>query len=534
MIDRYSRPKMKRLWTEEAKYESWARIEKAHLQTLVSLSLAPPSVVSSFDKSISTKTEKDFLEREKETAHDVIAFISEIGDGMKEHSSFLHQGLTSSDVLDTSLALRLRESLEIIVEELSEVRLALAEQSFTHTSTIMMGRSHGIHAEPLSFGQVLAGHFSEFQRAHLECLQAIKDISYGKLSGAVGQYSQLNPKFESLVLNSLNLKSEPVATQVIPRDRHLRAARALESVANAVERFAVNFRHWARTELGEVLEPFSSKQKGSSAMPHKKNPVLAENLTGLARTIRGYTQMLTQNTALWHERDISHSSAERIAFPDLFVTTDFMLGRLSSLVKNMQVNKEAMKTKLDLTGGLWASGSVLTHLVEKGMDRTKAYELVQAVALPISAKVSTGEVKPGAFKEALLSEKSIATAIKKEDFETIFEPKRFLTHVDTIYKNVFGTTKKEFDHHPSDSVQKRVPSLHHIYKVTVELLPDVLDVEAKAIAADMLKSNIPLLSVRQSKTFQVRLESHNESVDDYAREVLHNSVMEQYEVEVIQ
>ena len=261
MIDRYSRPAMKAIWTEDCKYQTWAQVERAHLSVLVEMNQAPLAVLAALDSACALKSDADFLAREQETGHDVIAFISELASAMGDHGRYLHRGLTSSDVLDSALSLRMKRSLDVLIESVAGVRNAFAAQSFAHAHTLCIGRTHGIHAEPLSFGQVLASHFSEFQRVHLGLIEARKNISTGKLSGAVGHYSQLGPDVERRVLNRLDLSPEEVATQVLPRDRILKVAHAVEAVANATDRFAVNLRHWARTELGEVLEPFSSKQK---------------------------------------------------------------------------------------------------------------------------------------------------------------------------------------------------------------------------------------------------------------------------------
>lgn len=536
MIERYSRPEMRDIWTDAAKYQSWAQVERAHLSTLVERRQAPPAVLTAFDAACKEKNEADFLAREQETGHDVIAFIAELASAMGDHGRHLHRGLTSSDVLDSSLSLRIKRSLNVLIESLAGVREAFVFQAFAHAQTLCIGRTHGIHAEPLSFGQVLSSHFAEFQRAHLGLIEAQKIISTGKLSGAVGHYSQLSPDFENSVLKQLDLNPEEVATQVLPRDRILKVAQAVEAVANATDRFAVNLRHWARTELGEVLEPFSSKQKGSSAMPHKKNPILAENLSGLARTVRGYSSMLTQNVALWHERDISHSSVERVALPDLFVTAHFMTDRLSTLVLNMQIRPDVMRANLNRTGGLWCSQTVLTHLVEAGMNRTEAYELVQKIALPIGSKSALGQVTEDEFCKALTQEKSVTQLVGSDTLRNLFRPERFLASVPVVFKRVFGIAPEDFERRKNESMVARTPSLQCIYKVDVELLPDVLDTEAKAIENDMRHNNIPLLNLRQSRSFIARFENRMAQNDlyKYAADTLQNAVIENVRVEVVQ
>jgi adenylosuccinate lyase len=438
MIDRYCQPEMKDLWSEESKCTYWAQVEGAHLQCLIDRNQAPAEALVEFQSALKQKTNADFLKKEQETGHDVIAFISEIANSMPQHGHFLHKGLTSSDVLDTAMALRIQKALDLVLKSSSEVLAALKEQSLKYIKTICIGRTHGVHAEPMSFGQVLASYFAEFERAHFQLQQSKELFIFGKLSGAVGTYSQMPPDFESDVLAKLKLQPEPIATQIIPRDKVTTLAQSLLSVSNAVERFAINFRHWARTEVGEVLEPFGKKQKGSSAMPHKKNPILSENLCGLSRVVRGLFHMLSENSALWHERDISHSSVERIALPDLFATVDFMLVRTCGLIKNMQVNKEAMLANLWMTGGLWASQSVLTALVESGMNREQAYELTQSIALSISTKVSTKQVQDKEFLNALLAHDEIKKNISKETLVSLFDPSRYLKSVDVVFKRVFG------------------------------------------------------------------------------------------------
>ncbi len=536
MIERYSRPEMKALWTEDAKYASWAEVEKAHLSVLVESGEAPEQVLDVFAKALNSKKPSDYLQREQETGHDVIAFVAEVGDAMGDQGHFLHKGLTSSDVLDTSLSLRIRKSLSILANTIQKIRTQLTHRAFEHAQTVCIGRTHGIHAEPMSFGQVLSSHFAEFQRAHSEILRAEKQMGYGKLSGAVGTYSQMTPQFEAAVLNKLNLEPECVATQVIPRDRFVIFASAILAATNAVDRFATNLRHWARTELGEVLEPFGKKQKGSSAMPHKKNPILAENLCGLARTIRGYAGMLSENVALWHERDISHSSVERFALPDMFITSDFMLARCASLIEGMQIRPEAMLGNLWKTGGLWASQSVLTALVSSGMNRTEAYEFVQAIALSISAKVSTVGVEQKQFLQDLLANKKVVEIVGSNTLTNLFDTNKYLTSVPVTFKRVFGISPEEFARKENLPLDVKVPALQKIVKVTVELLPDVLDTEAKTIASDMKASGVEAIDMRQQKSFFIRMPGHStpEMINKYTHEVLHNPVIEQYKVEVIQ
>lgn len=536
MIARYSRPQMSKLWSEEAKYASWSRVERAHLEGLVERRGVPAAVLNAFDSAIQSTHPDDYQRRELETGHDVIAYVAEVGAAMGDFGRWLHQGLTSSDVLDTALSLRLRETLELLDKPLTQLRTALAAHAFRYNATPVMGRTHGIHAEPLSFGQVLAGHFGEFQRAHLSLLEARKACSTGKLSGAVGQYSQLHPEYESHVLNKLNLTAEPIATQVIPRDRILRVGQACENLANAIDRFALNMRHWARTELQEVIEPFGEKQKGSSAMPHKKNPVLAENLSGLARTVRGYVQMLGQNTSLWHERDISHSSVERIALPDLFVTLDFMTARCAELIEKMVVQPEVMKRNLDRLGGLWASQSVLTQLTNAGMNRTSAYELVQKIALPLNMQAARESLPADAFLKALEAQPAVVDLIGREQLRSLFNLEKFVAHAAGRFLNVFGITPDEITRlHGGRADAKTIPALQRVYQVTVALHADVLDTEAKTIEEHMQSQGLTA-RLNRSKVFTISLPDEDEktSLLRYVSSVLRNEVMESIHVEVIQ
>lgn len=549
MIARYSRPAMAMLWEESAKWTSWARVERAHLEACVTQGLVSAKALGDFDRALTTKSAEDFLRRETETGHDVIAFVAELGEAMgSESGPFLHRGLTSSDVVDTALALRVTEALDHIDVGLMAWRIELTKLAFAHAQTVTIGRTHGIHAEPCSFGQIVAGYAAEASRAHKQVLAAKETARYGKLSGAVGSYSQVTPAFERLVLGTLGLYPEPVATQVVPRDRLSAVADALEAVVAVVERFALNVRHWARTELGEALEPFGAKQKGSSAMPHKRNPVLAENLCGLARMARSYAEAIRTNTALWHERDISHSSVERIAVPDLFVSVDFMLDRVTRLTAGLDVSRAAMERNLSLTGGLWASGTVLTHLVAAGLSRTAAYETVQSIALPLAEQARAGHLQSDAFLRALVSNPLVSSHITESKVSECFDTDRFLRAVDPIFERVFGITPTALQWTPGTAPfpLTRVPSLRRVVAAHVSLQPDVLDTEARAIASDMAHHLGPVLGVRQRKTFFIEVPPNVpgqadpnktlslQEVTAYARSVLCNEVMEDLRVEVVQ
>ena len=536
MIDRYSRPDFRSLWSEEAKYAAWGQVERAHLATLVQWGKAPEAVLSNFDRATKVSKPEQFLEKEQETGHDVIAYVAVISAAMGSTGTFLHQGLTSSDVVDTALSLRVRRSLEIIEEGLANVRKALCQRSFEHSATLCMGRTHGIHAEPLSFGQVLASHFAEFQRVQVRLLEATRSISVAKLSGAVGAYSQLSVGFEKAVLAELNLAAEDVSTQVVPRDRLAQVAHFMTDFAGAVERFATNLRHWARTELGEVTEAFSAKQKGSSAMPHKKNPILAENLCGLARTVKGLSASLLDNVALWHERDISHSSVERLALPDALTLCDFMATRLAGLVEGMVIRPDAMQHNMGKLGGLWASQSLLTALVQKGVDRQEAYEAIQKVALPLSQQAAATTLAPDAFLKGVQSTALFSSKLDGSELAKVFATDRFLECVPAVYQRTFGMVPEEWNRLEGKNPEVKVPALQRVFHVEVQLNPDVLDTEAKTVEIQMKKSGIPLQSLRQFRTFVVRLPlgSKAEAVQEYANGVLHNAVMENVKVEAVQ
>jgi adenylosuccinate lyase len=568
MIARYSLPEMSKIWNQEAQWDSWADVEKAHLKVLLQNEKLSTSqieeILVAFSVSVKSCTPEDFLKRELETGHDVIAFVSKISEAFQktlpthlcQYHVFVHKGLTSSDILDTALSLRINNSLHLILESLTQLRGAFSVQAFAHAQTVCIGRTHGIHAEPMSFGHVLAGHFQDFQNSHINFLSILKKFQFGKLSGAVGNYSQLQPCHEESVLNELGLKPELVATQVLSRQKFSQLGQAFVVLSGAIERFAQNMRHWARTELGEVLEPFSEKQKGSSAMPHKKNPILSENLCGLSKTVRNYCHALEENVALWHERDISHSSVERMVLPDIFVTSHFIIERTRKLVEQMIVRPDVMLKQVQRTGGLWASQSVLTLLVNKGISRNEAYEKIQSHALPISQKVALFETglnltEPD-FYVSLKNDSEIMALKLEAELKECFNTNKFLNSVNFIFTQVFGLSSEEFERKwnlcskkvEHDKKQKlcfafeSVPALQKVYAVCVELRKDILDTESLAIEIDFQKQVSSVLSVRQNKTFFVRLPgnmSHKTpQILSYARETLHNEVMEQIEVEVVQ
>ena len=380
MIDRYSREVLKNIWSDYNKYSLWLKIEIASAQAMEKYKIIPKGVSKKVIKKAKINP-KRILEIEKKVKHDVIAFLTSITEKVGKEARYLHKGMTSSDVLDTCLNLQLKQSGEILVKDLDLLLSSIKKQANKHKFTICMGRSHGIHAEPITFGLKMLSFYQEFVRNRKRLLDSINEISTCAISGAVGTFANIDPKVESFVAKKLKLKVEPISTQVIPRDRHAQFFSTLGIIASSVERFAVEIRHLQRTEVLEVEEFFSNKQKGSSAMPHKKNPILSENLTGLARLIRSNVSPALENIALWHERDISHSSVERNIGPDSTIALDFALVRLNEIIKNLNIYPKNMKRNLNLTNGLFFSQRVLLELTSSGFTREQAYSIVQKNAM---------------------------------------------------------------------------------------------------------------------------------------------------------
>ena len=426
MIVRYSRPEMTALWTEETRLKRWLQVECAHLRALEQLGLAPPRTAEEVERKAVLLPER-VAEIEAVVKHDVIAFLTMVEESVGESARLLHRGLTSSDVLDTSLALLLRDAGRLLQAGLRKVIGALATRAREHRHTFTMGRSHGMHAEPTTFGLVLAGHLAEFVRCWHRLATAIDEISVGTLSGAVGTYAQTPPEAETLALTGLGLRAETVPTQVVPRDRHTVYFQSLAGIASAIERLCLNIRHLQRSEVGEVHEPFTPGQRGSSAMPHKKNPILSENLCGLARVVQGYAEMSRSNAALWHERDISHSSAERFIAPDATITLDFMLHRTAGLVNGLVVHADRMAQTLDQAAGAYFSGNVMLALVDSGMPRQTAYGIVQRSAL-----TSVTSAGAAALHALLLDDPEIAMHLQAEAIDRCFDLRHHLRHADLI------------------------------------------------------------------------------------------------------
>jgi len=430
MIPRYSRPEMAALWSPETRYQIWLEIETAATEAMAELGIVPEEAA----KAVRERGGFDVAridEVEREVRHDVIAFLTSLAEHVGPEARFVHQGLTSSDVLDTCLAIQLTRAADLLLADLDGLLAALRRRAFEHKMTPCIGRSHGIHAEPTTFGLKMAQAYAEFARARSRLEAARADVATCAISGAVGTFANIDPRVEERVAQKLGLKPEPISTQVIPRDRHAMFFATLGVIASSVERLATEIRHLQRTEVGEAEEYFSSGQKGSSAMPHKRNPVLTENLTGLARMVRGYAVPAMENVALWHERDISHSSVERMIGPDATVTLDFALTRLTGVIDGLVVYPERMRRNLEATGGLVYSQQVLLELTKGGMARDDAYRLVQRNAM----RAWTGE---GSFKDLLQHDVEVTAILPPETINDLFSLDHHLAHVYTIFARVFG------------------------------------------------------------------------------------------------
>jgi len=442
MVERYAREEMKNLWTQEAKFNAWLEVEKAAVKAWNKLGLIPDEDAEKIVKNAKFDINR-INEIEKETKHDVIAFLTSVAESLGEESRWVHYGMTSSDTIDTAVALQMRDSLKIIIDDVKMVMDSIKKRAMEHKYTLMVGRSHGIHGEPITFGLVLSIWYDEMKR-HLENLEeTLEVISVGKVSGAMGNFAHAPIELEELTCEYLGLKPAPISNQVIQRDRYARLASALGLLASTVEKIAVNIRHFQRTEVYEAEEYFSKGQKGSSAMPHKRNPVLSENITGLARVIRAYVTPAMENVALWHERDISHSSVERFWLPDAFITTDFMLHRLNNIISNLVVYPENMMKNLNLTGGLVFSQRVLLELPKRGISREDAYKIVQRNAMKVWEELQKGkapinEKGESLFLENLLKDEDLNKVMKEEEIRNLFDYDYYTRNVDKIYKRVYG------------------------------------------------------------------------------------------------
>jgi len=430
MISRYSRPEMVAIWEPENKFRIWYEIEAHACDAQAELGVIPKEAAQAvWDKGAFEVDRIDEIERE--TKHDVIAFLTNLAEHVGDDARFVHQGMTSSDVLDTCLAVQLTQATEILLSDIDRLLVALEKRALEFKMTPTIGRSHGIHAEPTTFGIKLATFFAEFSRNKDRLFQAGKDIGTCAISGAVGTFANIDPFVEEYVAKALGLEPEPVSTQVIPRDRHAMYFSVLGIIASSIERLATEIRHMQRTEVREVEEFFSKGQKGSSAMPHKRNPILTENLTGLARMVRSAVVPAQENVALWHERDISHSSVERMIGPDATITLDFALNRLAGVIENLLVYPESMQKNLDELGGLIFSQRVLLGLTQAGVSREDAYLFVQRNAMKVWEEGAD-------FLTALKSDKDVISKISPKELDALFDVKYHTKNVDTIFNRVFG------------------------------------------------------------------------------------------------
>ena len=427
MISRYNRPKIEAIWSNENKFRIWTEIECLIAEQLSILGIIPKEAAKDIRKNAKFNVD-EINEIEKETHHDVIAYIDNVSKYIGENSKYFHHGVTSSDIVDTSFSIQLKQSSEIIIDQLKELIAELKKKSKVYKNTIMIGRSHGIHAEPITFGLKMASFYFEFKRNLKRLEFALKDVSICAISGPVGTFNTIDPSVEQYVAKKLNLRTEDISTQIIPRDRHAHFFSTLGIIASSIERLAIEIRHLQRTEILEVEEFFKEGQKGSSAMPHKRNPILSENLTGIARYIRSAVIPSMENIALWHERDISHSSVERIFSPDITIATDFALARLTDVIKNLIVYPNNMLKNIHQLGGLHKSQNILLALTQKGLSRQKAYTIVQSSAM----KSWNSKEK---FEDIIRLNDEIKKHLTEEELNKVFSKDNEITNIEWIYNN---------------------------------------------------------------------------------------------------
>ena len=430
MIPRYSRSKMTSIWSEESKFQIWFEIEAHACDAQAKLGVIPAEAAATIWQRGAFGIDR-INEIERETKHDVIAFLTNLAEHIGEDARFVHQGMTSSDVLDTTLSVQLARATDLMLAGLDRLLAGLDKRAHEHKRTATIGRSHGIHAEPTTLGLKFASFYAEFKRCRERLVAARREIATCAISGAVGTFAHIDPFVETHVAEKMGLEIEPVSTQVIPRDRHAMFFATLGVIASSIERLSVEIRHMQRTEVREAEEFFSAGQKGSSAMPHKRNPVLTENLTGIARIVRAAVVPALENVALWHERDISHSSVERVFAPDATIALDFALHRLAGVVENLLVYPDAMQANLDKLGGLVHSQQVLLALTQKGVSRENAYFYVQRNAMKIWAE-------GGSFLDKLKSDEDVSAHLTDQELDALFDLDQHFQHVNTIFKRVFG------------------------------------------------------------------------------------------------
>lgn len=430
MIERYSRPEMANIWSLKNKYEKWLQIEIAVCEALVEKGDIPKKALENIKEKARFEPSR-IDEIEKTVKHDVIAFLTNVAEHVGADSQYIHMGLTSSDLLDTTLAIQMNEAADIILNDLKALSVILKRRAYEFKDTVMIGRSHGIHAEPITFGLKIALWYAENQRNIKRMENAKETISYGMVSGAVGTFANIDPSVEEYVCKKFALKPAPVSNQIIQRDRHAEYLTTLALIASSIDKIAVELRHLQRTEVLETEEYFSMGQKGSSAMPHKRNPITAEQLSGLARVVRSNAIAAMENVTLWHERDISHSSVERIIIPDSTILIDYMINKLTNLIDKLLVYPENMKKNLDKMGGLIYSEGILLELVKSGITREEAYKMVQRISMKIWDK-------GGDFKESILNDREIMKHISPAMIEKVFSISHHLKNIDFIFKRVFG------------------------------------------------------------------------------------------------
>ena len=435
MIPRYSRKEMTSIWEEENKFNIWVDIEVAALEAMEKLKIVPEGTSAKVKEKASFDINR-INEIEKEIKHDVLAFLTNLSENIGPESRFIHQGMTSSDVLDTCLSLQLKESGELLMEGLEKLLNALKVKAIDHKLTLCMGRSHGIHAEPTTFGLKMLQAFEEFQRNKIRLRNAIDEISSCAISGSVGTFANVDPFVEEYVAEKLNLNIEPISTQVIPRDRHALFFSTLAIIASSIDRLSTEIRHLQRSEVMEVAEFFSKNQKGSSSMPHKRNPILTENLSGLSRIVRGSVIPALENVVLWHERDISHSSVERMIAPDTTVTLDFALIRMANVIEELIVYPDQMQKNLDRFGGLVFSQRLLLELTQKDVSREESYKVVQKNAM--KAWESFDSKDELNFEELIKKDKFITSTLSQKEIDNIFDMDYHLKNIDKIYKRVLN------------------------------------------------------------------------------------------------
>jgi adenylosuccinate lyase len=427
MIERYSRPRMKKIWSEKSKFDLWLRVEIAVCEAWLALGEIPKEAITKIRKA--TYDPDRIAEFFKVTHHDMTAFLKSVAESLGEESRFIHLGLTSSDVMDTALSLQLKEAANILSQDIGDLISTLENKAIEHKYTIMMGRTHGVHAEPTTFGLKIALWIEEMKRNAQRLQDAMRIVSVGKISGAVGTYATVSPEVEKIACQKLGLIPAPISSQIIQRDRHAQFVATLAITASSLEKFATEIRNLQRTEILEVEEPFEAGQTGSSAMPHKRNPELCERICGLARLMRGYVTTSLENIALWHERDISHSSTERIIMPDSCLALDYMLSLFTSVIKGLKVYPENMRRNLELTQGLIFSQRILLALIDKGLNREKAYQIVQRNAMEAWQQRKN-------FLSLLEADNQVTAHLAKAELESLFDYSYYLKYVDSIFERL--------------------------------------------------------------------------------------------------